>query len=223
MQYFKKKAADETGISMIELLATIVLLGISLVTLASFMAQNFMAIDLNTKLEEAIFVREDIKEWLSYRAQSQDIANLNTFFFAGEKVNDSTLPRLKYLLLDESGIRRDAITGKAIFGEITRDQGIDRGKIINKVRYDLTGALLPDTLKKDDENKYKIAQYLDRQGNPTDYLVSVKRYGIVVPPRAYLKNSSYRNDQGFHLLILVYDKKTGKLLTEGTLYWVADY
>lgn len=221
MNYLKETILDEEGLSFIEILATMVILGIALLSLSSLMYQNFIVIDQNKLKEEAIFCREDIKEWLTYRAQTQDVTNLNTFVLTTPKNGESSLTeeqriRRSYLILDESGIQIDS-KGDALYGEISRDGSIDRGEIVSKVKYNFTGDLLPDSLLQEDEyNKYYIGEYVN-QSVENSLLVKVQ-----VVRKSDRSDYNPRKD-GVRLDILIYSKESGMLLTEIYLNWVAEY
>lgn len=221
MNYLKETILDEEGLSLIEILATMVILGIALLGFSSLMYQNFIVIDQNKLKEEAIFCREDIKEWLTYRAQNQDVANLNTFTLTTPKNGESSLTeeqwtRRKHLILDESGIQSDS-KGDALYGEVSRDGNIDRGEIVSKVKYSLDGQLLPDSLLQEDEfNKYYIGEYLNQSvENPMLVKIQVIR-------KSSSSDYNPRTD-GVRLNILIYSKESGTLLTETYLNWVAEY
>ncbi|MGY3777464.1 type IV pilus modification PilV family protein [Isobaculum melis] len=223
MNDFKKTLINEEGLSMIEILAAVVILGIALLQLSSLMYQNFIAIDQNKLKEEAIFVREDIKEWLTYRAQNQDVANLNTYALlwefnnAGTYTEEQTMRR-KHFILDETGIQVDVNTGENIYGEIAREASAERGELVSKVRYDFSGSLLPDALQQDPYNKYYIGEYIDSEADEPLFLVK-----ILVEPKDILNKKYDARTGGVGLNILIYSKETGKLLTETYLNFVAAY
>ncbi|EGO6609424.1 prepilin-type N-terminal cleavage/methylation domain-containing protein [Enterococcus faecalis] len=218
MDRLNKFVRDEKGVSLIEILAAIVILSIALLGLSSLMYQNFSAIDQNNLIERSIYVRDDIREWMNYRAQSQDIGNLNTFVLINPKRGEETLTieqqmRRKHLIVSESGIQIDSDTKKTIYGEIARDDTIDRGKLVEKVKYDLSGAILPENLKDDEFNKYYIGEYI----NDPDFLVK-----IVVENKSNEESYDPRKD-GVRLSIQILSRNTGALLTEGYMNWVAEY
>ncbi|MGK0551207.1 type IV pilus modification PilV family protein [Enterococcus faecalis] len=230
---------NEQGFSFIEILGAIVILGISLILIASMIFQNRKAIALNTQREEAIAVRDDIKEWLSYKAQIQDITNLNQWVYLFGDTN----ARQRHFILDNSGIQYEA--GKAKYGEIPIDESdTRRGRFIRKVQYDPpTGSFLPAVLAEDENNKLYMGQYLTETGTATNYLVKVlvtkiaqetggtiadarsvtNRSADIVLLDSYFERPGYydtRND-GVLLTIQIFDKVTGRFLTETYLNWVA--
>jgi len=75
------KVLDESGFSLVEILGAIVILGIAMVMIAMLIIQNNLILSYNTRMEEAIAARDDVKEWLIYRAQTQDLADLNIGIF----------------------------------------------------------------------------------------------------------------------------------------------
>ncbi|MGX7420623.1 type IV pilus modification PilV family protein [Carnobacterium gallinarum] len=217
MKCFEQVATDENGFSLIEVLASIIIFGIALLGLTSLMYQNFSAIDQNELTERAFYVRDDIKEWLNYKAQSQDIANLNQFVLTlpkqGEVMyTEEQQVRSRYLIVDESGIQVDPGTNKSKFGEIARDTSVDRGKIVEKVHYDFSGNQLPDILNQDKFNKYYMGEYVE---DPS-FLVKISA--------KKKSDSSYEpRTDGMMLTIQIYSKETGKLLTETYTNWVPEY
>lgn len=238
MQQIKNSLRNQLGFSLIETLAAIVLLGTCLALLLSFMYQNFLAIDLNTKKEEAIFIRDDLKEWLTYKGQSQDIARLNPFVFESRAVETiDEEERSRHLIIDESGIQYVGETSQTLYGELPRDSRIDRGQTIQKVHYDFTGDTLPEKLKNPMTNRFYIGEYLDFSGNFTGYLVEIKKIEkdffpafllLSYRPPLYLVLSDYMpwahdRKQGIGIQIIIYDKESGEFLTETFLYWVVEY
>ncbi|MCB5952537.1 prepilin-type N-terminal cleavage/methylation domain-containing protein [Enterococcus sp. BWT-B8] len=218
-EIIKNRQLDERGFSLLEILIAIVLLGTSFLFLASMIYQNNQAIKLNKRKEEAIFVREDIKEWLLYKSQLQDIANLNSFVFIEFKasLDEGQIARRNHLILDNSGIQRDVLTGKGKYGEIEVPLSDDeRGTFIQKLKYHLTDAdFLPESLRTDGNQLY-IGQYVDRFNEETDFLVK-----IVVNHKVGVSEYNPRTD-GVSLNILIYDKQNGSLLTETYVNWVVE-
>lgn len=77
MKCLKRIYQEETGGTLVEILASIIILGLTLLSMAVLMNQNYSSIQINQLKEASLFAQEDIKEWLTYRATNQDIANLN--------------------------------------------------------------------------------------------------------------------------------------------------
>jgi len=214
----KEIVINERGFSLIEVLATLILLAFSLSSLFYFIQQNFVVIERNKIQEQAIFVREDIKEWMTYRAQAQDIISLNPII---SQVNVKTflqpayIERMNHLILDETGIQRDSETGRALYEEVERDslEG-GRGQIVSKVIYDLSDDSLPKILRSDPYNKFYIGEYINSEKSRSGILVKIK-----------IKSKEDIDDyipqvDGVDVSIIIYSKKTGELLTETWLHWV---
>lgn len=225
MRQFNKILNNEKGMTLIEIVAAMLILGIALAGLATMTSQNFIAIDQNKLKEEAAFVRDDIKEWLNYRAQTQDIANLNPLALKNEKsisglLTDKELAeRYKHLILDESGVQVDPQTGKNKYGEVLRNKSdTGRGKFISKVEYDLSGSFLPNGLKKNEFNKYNIGKYIGTKTENDAFLVEVKATATT----GGTDDSDVRK-RGLELTILIYSQDTGALLTETQMRWVPEY
>ncbi|MGL4696659.1 type IV pilus modification PilV family protein [Enterococcus larvae] len=215
----KRVWLDERGFSLLEVLFAIVLLGVCFLFISSMIYQNKQAIQINKKKEEAIFVREDVKEWLVYKAQIQDIANLNTFVFVESAAvfNEEQLERRNHLILDNSGIQKESGTNKAKYGELEMPvTDSDRGTFIQKVNYRLSDPdFLPEALQSD-VNQLYLGQYLNHLGEETDFLIEV-----VVQRKAAIAEYDPRVD-GVGLTIKVYDQNSGSLLTETYINWVAE-
>ncbi len=220
-QWNRKETAwrDEHGFSLLEVLFAIVLLGVCFLFIVSMIYQNRQAIQLNKKKEEAIFVREDVKEWLGYKAQIQDIANLNAFVFVESSAafTGEQMERRNHLILDNSGIQKESGTNKAKYGELEMPlSDSDRGTFIRKINYHLTDSdFLPEALRST-VNQLYIGQYISNSGEETDFLVEV-----VVQRKTGLVDYNPRTD-GVGLGIKVYDKRNGNLLTETYINWVAE-
>ncbi|WP_170924710.1 type IV pilus modification PilV family protein [Candidatus Enterococcus clewellii] len=215
----KRMCLDEHGFSLLEVLFAIVILGVCFLFIASLIYQNNQAIQLNTKKEEAIFAREDVKEWLLYKAQIQDVANLNTFVFVetSSALTAEQTERREHLILDNSGIQKDSGIGRAKYGELEVPvNDSERGVFIQKIKYRLTEPeFLPEALRSS-ENQLYLGQYIDRSGEETDYLVKV-----VVRRKEGIQAYNPRTD-GVGLTIQVYDRIKGNLLTETYINWVAE-
>ncbi len=220
MKCLKRIYQEETGGTLVEILASIIILGLTLLSMAVLMNQNYSSIQINQLKEASLFAQEDIKEWLTYRATNQDIANLNQFTLVKEHQMNPSLTeaekrRRNHFILDESGIQK-TVYGENIYGEIPQDKTVDRGESFVKVLYDFSGDHLPEPLKSDDYNKYYIGEYVDNSKQDAKLLVEV------VVRQKNLDEYEPRKD-GVELNIKIYSKKTGQLLSEGFLNWIAEY
>ncbi|MBP1042782.1 prepilin-type N-terminal cleavage/methylation domain-containing protein [Vagococcus sp. BWB3-3] len=209
---------DEKGFSLIEIIVAVILLGSCFMLLATLVHQNSLAIQLTKRKEEAAFVREDIKEWLLYKGQIQDIAYLNNYVFVqiqqGKNLTDKQIARRGHLILDNTGIQRDG--SLPVYGEVeVKEVDSKRGNFVRKVKYYPTEAnFLPEKLRSE-VNQLYIGEYLHGTKG-TDFLVEIQ----VSTPET---NASYNpRTEGVDLTILVYDKKNGSLLTSTVLNWVID-
>lgn len=219
---------DESGFTLVEILGAIVILGIALVMIAMMIIQNNLILSYNTRMEEAIAVRDDVKEWLTYRAQTQDVANLNLWLFTtrspGMILNpDEQLEnRRQHLIVDNSGIQYDS-HGQSFYGEIPIPiDDANRGRFIRKVAYDLTGDHLPHSLVHSEVNRLYMGTYLSENDQPTNYLVKISIRDDRVYDNTQVEDLD-RRQQGMGLVIQVFDKQTGEFLTETFMHWVVDY
>lgn len=214
----KRRDLDEAGFSLIEVIGAIVILGISFLLIASLVIQNNYAINFNKQQEEAIAARDDIKEWLLYKAQIQDIANLNPWVFTEPSHAESTAmqQRRNHLVVDNSGIQY--AQGQPLYGETPIDIEDDlRGTFIRKVEYKFDGDELPENLAYSEYAPFYIGHYLSENGEATDYLVK-----ILVEQDTTSADFDPRR-QGVRLIIQIYGKARGDLLTETILNWVIEY
>lgn len=219
---------DESGFTLVEILGAIVILGIALVMIAMMIIQNNLILSYNTRMEEAIAVRDDVKEWLTYRAQTQDVANLNLWLFTTRSPGMILAPdeqlenRRQHLVVDNSGIQYNSY-GQSLYGEIPIPiHDVDRGRFIRKVAYDLTGAHLPDSLVHSEQNRLYMGTYLSENDQPTNYLVKIAIREDQLHDITQA-DSLDRRQQGMGLIIQVFDKSTGEFLTETYMHWVVDY
>lgn len=210
---------DQKGFSLIEIIVAVILLGSCFMLLATLIHQNSLAIQLTKRKEEAAFVREDIKEWLLYKGQIQDIANLNNYVLvqadAGKTLTDKQKARRNHLILDNSGIQKES--SLPLYGEVeVKEVDGDRGDFTKKVTYHPTeAAFLPEKLRSD-VNQLYIGEYIDGTQGTSTFLIEVQ---VTIPDQAV--GYSPRRE-GVNLTILIYDKKTGGLLTSTILNWVVD-
>lgn len=210
---------DEKAFSLIEIIVAVILLGSCFMLLATLIHQNSLAIQLTKRKEEAAFVREDIKEWLLYKGQIQDIANLNNYVLVqadtGKTLTDKQKARRDHLILDNSGIQRES--SLPLYGEVEiKEVDSARGEFTKKVTYHPTEAtFLPEKLQSD-VNQLYIGEYIDGTQRLSTYLVDVQ---VTIPDQAVGYNP---RREGVNLTILIYDKKTGALLTSTILNWVVD-
>ncbi|EPH61809.1 prepilin-type cleavage/methylation protein [Enterococcus casseliflavus 14-MB-W-14] len=222
-----QRVLDESGFSLVEILGAIVILGIAMVMIAMLIIQNNLILSYNTRMEEAIAARDDVKEWLIYRAQTQDLADLNIGIFTARPSwmmvdpDDPSEVRRHHLVLDNSGIQYNA-QGQPMYEEIPiAVDDLNRGRFIRKVVYDHSGAHLPQPLANSEENRLYMGTYLSENEETTNYLVKVS---IREDPRHGLREDTYdRRQLGIGLIIQVFDKQTGVFLTETYLHWVVDY
>lgn len=212
---------NEAGFSAFEILFAVALLGMSFMWLSSFMLQNADMIEMNQKKEEAIQVREDLKEWLNYRGQTQDVVGLNPYVLLSLSAADQTalqpeqVERRAHLIIDNSGIQKNS-SNVSLYGEVPIEGTNERGKIIRKLEYDFTGNHLPDTLKTD-LNKLYMGVYLNDKGNPTDFLALLS-----VKMKENVANYDPKQD-GVEIEIKIYDRISGGQLTNTTINWVSEY
>lgn len=211
---------DENGFSLIEILVAVVLLGSCFMLLATLIHQNALAIQLNKRKEEAAYVREDIKEWLLYKRQIQDLADLNRYVFAQTDKNLTTEQEARrgHLILDNTGIQKDSAS-QPLYGEMgikETDSDNKRGNFVPKVIYHLdTSEFLPTSLQSATNQLY-IGEYVSPKKEASDFLVEVQ----AKKPKADQAYNARTN--GIDLTIMIYDKKTGSLLTSTVLNWVVE-
>ncbi|MCJ1977233.1 type IV pilus modification PilV family protein [Lactococcus paracarnosus] len=232
---------DEDGMSLAELLGAMVILSIVLPLLIGFIVANAKMIEQNTILTEAISVREEIREWMGYRAQSQDIADLNAYVLANTGHQPSPISltdpagivRASHLILDESGIEKD------VLGEPKFDEKVPSNRLIDDDGNPITG---PVTRNRSQQVSYKMPG-----GFPLPKLnisADSKRYvGMYVGPDATQQKVAYavlveaapkqmttetgaiaeNNDAGILVTLRIYNSESGKELTNTQFYWSADY
>ena len=235
---------NEDGFTIAELLCTIVILSIVVPLLMGFIVSNAKMIELNTIQTEAIDVREEIREWMSYKATSQDIADLNPYVLAttGHQpapitIHDSKEEEIRagYLILDESGIPKDISSGKAQFGETVPTKVLvdDDGKEISGStrtqthqvmydgRYDFSKLNIAD-ISSDDKQKY-VGMYVGEgaQRHKTQFAVLAEAAPKAITMQT-ATSTAENYDSGILVTLRIYDFKTGKELTNTQFHWVAD-
>lgn len=232
----------EDGFTIAELLCAIVIISIVLPLLMGFIVTNAKMIELNTIQTEAIDVREEIREWMSYKATSQDIADLNPYVLAttGHQptpitTHDSAEEEMRagYLILDESGIPKDK-NGKAKFGESVPTKVLidDDGQEISgsnrsrttQVIYgggsDFSKLKIADTSR---EKQEYVGMYAGEgaQQYKTQFAVLVEAAPKAITVQT-ATSTAENYDSGILVTLRIYDVKTGKELTNTQFHWVAD-
>ena len=231
-------STDEEGMSIVELLGAITILGIVLPLFVGYIILNSKMIAANTIQTEAIAIREDIREWMSYRAQSQDIYELNPYVMTTtgnrpgpvypteegiEKV------RAKHLILDKSGIMKDD-QGNPMFGEqIPSDivvvgkqrssESRNRRQVLD-YDYEKKGVSLKASVLSD--IKPYVGQYV---GLGYDKLAINYAVLVEADPKEFEKNANTSDNSvsGILVTLRVYNGITGAELTNTQFHWNADY
>lgn len=232
---------NEDGFTIAELLCAIVILGIILPLLMGYIVTNAKMIELNTIQTEAIDVREEIREWLSYKATAQDIADLNPYVLATtghQSIPNTTHDsqeaemRASYLILDESGIPKDQ-DGNAKFGET----------VPAKVLVDDDGKEIPTSQRKQTKQVDYDGKYFSKLTIADISPEKQKYVGMYVGEGAQRYKTSFavlaeaapkkinvgkttvtdkNYDSGILITLRIYDFNTGKELTNTQFHWVAD-
>lgn len=215
---------NEQGFSLIEIIVAVVILGTCFMLLATLIHQNSLTIKLNKRKEDAIFVREDIKEWLSYKGQIQDLANLNNYVFIRptKSLDLVETARQGHFILDNTGIQTESSTDSTIkYGEIKiPETDSDRGSFVQKLKYHLKTSeeevnFLPESLRTETNQLY-MGEYVNSSKETTNFLVKVQAEWTSADV-SYMPRTD-----GIDLTILIYDKDTGALLTSTVLNWVTE-
>lgn len=239
---------DEDGMSLVELLGAMVILSIVLPLLIGFIVTNAKMIEQNTILTEAIAVREEIREWMSYQAQTQDIADLNPYVFAikarredptvggyTEPPEDpSVVIRSEHLILDKSGISKDA-AGNSVFGEIApSDHLVDDGgntitssinrKRVELVTYDSQKSF--PKIKLDTNRRQYIGTYVGP--GASEFKATYAVLAQVSSKKIMIENGASptkaeNQDSGILVTLRIYNSESGKELTNTQFHWGADY
>jgi hypothetical protein len=221
---------NEDGMTLAEVLISVVILGTTFMLFASMLIRNQKFIALNEKIKEAQYVRDDIKEWMGYRAQTQDIAALNQYVFIhsvkkNNSLTDKQQLRISHLILDNSGIQYGPYASSpATYGEkkieygSRMDGGEERAQKID-YKYKNKESTLPSSFKDDHGKSTEEANYLGKyKGSKTknSFLVICK----ITDKAANVQD--YR-EEGLELTLEIYDEETGKFMTDTVFKWVADY
>ncbi|MBO0470872.1 hypothetical protein JZO66_09965 [Enterococcus sp. DIV0242_7C1] len=220
---------NEEGLTLAEVLVSVVILGTTFMLLASMLIRNQQLIELNEKKKEAQYVRDELKEWMGYRGQTQDLAGLNPYVFSirdERHLTDQQKSRRAYLILDNSGIQMKDDGSKQIplYGEEKIDYTgrVEAGKenIERKVDYHYSEkeAELPDRWKNSDGSIKEEAHYLGKYiGNQTNH------FFVVLCKVNYKEGTKDLRKDGIELNLEIYDGKTGAFMTDTVFNWVVDY
>lgn len=220
----------EDGLTLIEVLVAVVILGTSFMLLASMLVRNQQMIELNEKKKEAQAIRDELREWMGYRGQTQDLAGLNQYVFSvknNEHLTTSQKVRRNYLILDNSGIQTNG-GNISIYGE----QKVDltgRVETTNKQQerkieysYPDKRTLLPKKWKDAEEGtlEKEESNYLGR------YIGTANQHNYLVLCKVHFKNTSKKYDprkDGIEVFLEIYDESTGRLMTDTLFNWVITY
>ncbi|PZL70614.1 hypothetical protein CI088_14570 [Enterococcus plantarum] len=220
----------EDGLILIEVLVAVVILGTSFMLLASMLVRNQQMIELNEKKKEAQAIRDELREWMGYRGQTQDLAGLNQYVFSvknNEHLITSQKVRRNYLILDNSGIQTNG-GNISIYGE----QKVDltgRVETTNKQQerkieysYPDKRTLLPKKWKDAEEGtlEKEESNYLGR------YIGTANQHNYLVLCKVHFKNTSKKYDprkDGIEVFLEIYDESTGRLMTDTLFNWVITY
>ncbi|MTD42411.1 hypothetical protein GIX45_28050 [Erwinia sp. CPCC 100877] len=232
---------NEDGLTLVEVLISVVILGTTFMLFASMFVRNQQLITLNEKIKEAQYVRDDIKEWMGYRAQTQDLIDLNRSTLSyrlGDYSLTSLSPeaveffktRTNYLILDNSGVKPGshippitAIPSGDDEIEFFADRQADyknrvisgEEKQVRKVNYGGGFSRIPDDFKKTTEDIKYLGKYI---GDKT-------KYSFLVTCRVTDKHSDVKNyyEEGLEVNLEIYDEESGNVLSDTTFNWVPDY
>lgn len=220
----------EDGLTLIEVLVAVVILGTSFMLLASMLVRNQQMFELNEKKKEAQAIRDELREWMGYRGQTQDLAGLNQYVFSvknNEHLITSQKVRRNYLILDNSGIQTNG-GNISIYGE----QKVDltgRVETTNKQQerkieysYPDKRTLLPKKWKDAEEGtlEKEESNYLGR------YIGTANQHNYLVLCKVHFKNTSKKYDprkDGIEVFLEIYDESTGRLMTDTLFNWVITY
>ncbi|WP_288394322.1 hypothetical protein [uncultured Vagococcus sp.] len=211
---------NEDGTSLVEVVASIVLLAVLLPSAAYLFVFSQSVIRNNQVRSDAIQVAEDIKQNFEYRSQTQDWADLNRISlvnFHEETKEDEMLDlRKKHLILDNTGVEYSK-SDEPLYGEyLIQEKDEKRGDFIRIVNYDYSFDL-PESLDTLENQKY-MGQYikwnpLKKEYQETDHLVRVD----------VLSSNDERIEEALDLEIGVWDKKTGSKLYSTVYKWVVKF
>lgn len=209
---------NEDGMGLVEVVASIVLLGILLPGVAYLFVFSQQVIQSNKMRSEAIQVLEDIKQNFEYRGQTQDWSDLNRVSIVKhheETLEDELLQlRRDHLILDNTGIefsKKDTVYREI---PINEEDG-SRGTFIRKVDYTKSDGL-PEILDNLENQKY-MGNYLkwnakDKKYETTDFLVRVD-----------VLERDERIEEALDLDIGVWDQHTGAKLHSTVYKWVIKF
>ena len=210
---------NEDGVSLVEVIASIVLLGVLLPSAAYLFVFSQNIIQNNQARSEAIQVAEDIKQNFEYRSQTQDWADLNRVslveFHEKSDKDDMLKLRREHLILDNSGVEYK--NEKPMYGEYLIDEkSEERGEFIRKINYD-SHFKLPEQINTVENQKY-MGNYIKwnkakKEYLETDYLVRVD----------VLTDDEKRIEESVDLEIGVWDKKNGSKLYSTVYKWVVKF
>lgn len=207
---------EEQGLSLIETLISVVILGLCFLMIFNSTVLNSKMIESNSEMQSAIAARDDVKEWLTYRSQSSLVSQLNQIVFTGS-ISDSVVPedeevlfkeRISHLILDNTGIQRDT-EGKIVFREQEND--FQNLKVREIVKY--SNDYLPTNLKNRDESPY-FACYIDEKGKLSDFLILVTIEG---------EDDKKVKENATPVVLSVFSRLSGKKLTETVMNWISEY
>ncbi|MBO0440840.1 type II secretion system protein [Candidatus Enterococcus ikei] len=225
---------DEDGLTLIEVLVAVVILGTSFMLLASMLVRNQQMIELNEKKKEAQYIRDELREWIGYRGQTQDLAGLNQYVFSirdNQNLTDSQKIRRNYLILDNSGIQTNS-GHLPIYGEqeidltdrVDKTNEAEKKQQERKIEYNYPNKanILPKKWKDAEEGtlEKEESNYLGR------YIGTVNQHNYLVLCKVNFKNTSKNYDprkDGVEVVLEIYDEKTGHLMTDTLFNWVITY
>lgn len=216
---FKKCFQDEAGLSLVEVVASVVLMAILLPSAAYLFIFSQSVIQNNRLRSEAIQVAEDLKQNFEYRSQTQDWADLNRIALIksyGKSDDEALKSRKSHLILDNTGVEMTQ-KNQPLFDEILIDETDNqRGDFIRKVTYDQSVFDLPEKLNTLENQKY-MGRYLrfnekKRDYELTDFLVRVDVLAL-----------DERIEESVDLEIGVWDSKTGNQLHSIVYKWVVKF
>lgn len=214
---------NEDGFSIVEVIASIVLLGMLIPSAFYLFVFSNHIMTSNEHRSEAIQVGEDIRQLLDYRSQTQDIADLNriTLVDLNQQVkqinqdNKRLQLRREHVILDNTGIEYDQ-RNQPVYDEIPITTTNDiRGDFIRKVSY--TGKEgLPEKLQNEENDRY-MGTYLTfnqhtKEYEESDYLVRID-----------VLSQEEKIEEGLNLEVGVWDKQSGSKLNSTIVKWVVKY
>lgn len=210
---------NEDGMGLVEVVASIVMLGILLPGAAYLFVFSHSVLRSNQARSEGIQVVEDIKQVLEYRAQTQEIVDLNRLSVVdiNESVNldEETKMRRNHIILDNSGIQYES-KDQPKYDEVPIDESDSlKGDFIRKVNYSKENNL-PDSLNTI-ENQLYMGNYLAFDREKENYEITPYLVRIDVLDR------DERIEEALDLEIGVWDEKTGAKLYSTVYKWVVKF